>query len=333
MTEPEVAVVVVTYNSAEWISRCLDALPAALGDRRAHVVVVDNPATDDTADVVAARHPDVTLLRNARNVGFAAAVNVGAAASSAPWVLLLNPDTVPRPGSLARLLEFAENHPGHGLYGGRTLAEDGTLEPTSAWGAPSVWSTVCFATGLSSFFPRSRVFDPESLGRWQRDTVREVGIVTGCLLLADRGTWDRLRGMDERYFVYGEDADLSARARRIGLRPVITPDAEVVHAVGASSEEAGGNFALVFAGKVTYARTHFRGVAAGVVVWLLRAGVAWRATLERVTHRGGNWSAGWACRDEWWDGFPPRESAQPVAVGGARDVRARDIEGETDGRS
>jgi len=218
-----------------------------------------------------------------------------------------------RPGALRRLLEFARTHPGHGLYGGRTVQADGSPGPLSCWGLPTVWSTLCFATGASTLFRRSRLFDPESLGRWPRDTVREVGMVTGCLLVLERSTWDRLGGLDERFFVYGEDADLAARARGLGLRPVITPDAEIVHAGGESSSDAdGGSTPLVLAGKVLYARTHFGPVAAPVVVALLRSGVALRAAGSAVTGRGRKWAATWRRRAEWWDGFPASRRTAPV---------------------
>src|SRR5204862_7187826 len=111
----------------------------------------------------------------------------------------------------------------------------GAVDPKSCWGAPTLWSLVCFASGLSTLFPRTRLFDPESLGRWPRDTEQEVDIVTGCLLLTRRNVWDELGGFDERFWVYGEDADFCLRAAGRGWRPAITPRATVVHVVGASS--------------------------------------------------------------------------------------------------
>ena len=107
-------------------------------------------------------------------------------------LLLLNPDSVVHEGAVRELVEFARVNPGHGLYGGRTLWPDGTVCPGSCWGKPSLWSLFCFSTLLSTVFKGSRVFDPESLGGWQRDSVREVDIVTGCLLLAPREVWDEL---------------------------------------------------------------------------------------------------------------------------------------------
>jgi N-acetylglucosaminyl-diphospho-decaprenol L-rhamnosyltransferase len=301
----DVSILVVTYNCADWITRCLDALPPALAGRAAEVVVIDNASEDDSAARVAA-HPMTTRLeRNDGNVGFAAAVNQAAALSSAEWLLLLNPDTEARPGSLANLLQFGERNRANGVYGGRTIRTDGRLEPSSCWALPSLWSTFCFAVGLSTAFAGSSWFDPEAMGNWQRDSVREVGMITGCLLLVDRRIWRELRGLDERYFVYGEDADFAARARARGYRPIITPSAEVVHEVGVSSS-SGGKMALLLAGKITYVRRQFRPWQRAPAVTLLRAGVAGRALGARLTGRGQKWRQAWERREQWWDGFPIR---------------------------
>jgi N-acetylglucosaminyl-diphospho-decaprenol L-rhamnosyltransferase len=310
----DVAIVMITYNCADWVPRSLGALPAALGSRQAAVVVVDNASSDSGAD--RAEEAGATVVRNTENAGFAAAVNQGVrAAPPSRWVLLLNPDTEARPGSLERLLAFAEANPGHGLYGGRTLRTDGGLEPSSCWGEPSLWSMVCFATGLSTALPGRRLTDPESLGSWQRDSTREVGVITGCLLLVDRDVWDELGGMDERYFVYGEDVDFSTRARKQGYRPIITPDAEVVHAIGVSSADNPSKVRLVLAGKVTYVRLNWPGWRGQAGLSLLWLGVAGRALGARLTGRGRGWGAGWSDRAQWWNGFDGLRPAAGPPVG------------------
>lgn len=309
-TDPRVSIIIVTFNCEDWVARCLSSLPAALGSISAEVFVVDNASSDGSADTVARLAPDIALLRNDVNVGFAAAVNQAAAASTAEWVLLINPDTEAAPGSLSNLLTFAWTHPGLGVYGGRTLRRDGTVEPSSCWDLPTLWSTACFAMGLSTAFPGNRYFDPESMGHWQRDTVREVGMVTGCLLLSPRSVWDELGGLDETFFVYGEDADYSARARLKGYRPTITPDATIVHAIGVSSADPGAKTSLLLAGKVTYARRHLP-VAPSLA--LLRAGVGVRAAGSRLTGRGTKWLSAWRCRNDWWNGFVERGTPQSNA--------------------
>jgi GT2 family glycosyltransferase len=312
-TDSELAIVLVAYNCEAWLGRCLKALPSALAGRSADVVVVDNASSDDSAEVASAHH-GVTLIRNHENLGFAAAVNQGVRASSARWVLLLNPDTDPGPGAIDNLLTFALAHPENRLYGGRTLREDGTLDPASCWGLPSLWSTLCFALGLTTAFRGSRLFDPESLGRWQRDSVREVGMVAGCLMLVGRDTWDELGGLDESYFVYGEDADFNARARKLGASPIVVPSAQIVHAKGVSSGSS--HLPLLLSGKITFARKHFPQGQATLVVWMLRSGTAVRAVASRALVRETIWTEAWVRRSEWWSGFPQGAVVRQSSPGG-----------------
>ena len=235
-------------------------------------------------------------------------MNRGAQAASGEWLLLLNPDTLTLPGSLRALLQFADAHPEYGVFGGRTLRPDGSVDPSSCWGAPTLWSLTMFATMLSTAFKRSPVFDPESLGRWQRDSVREVPIITGCLLLVRLADWERLGGMDEDYFLYGEDAEFSMRAGRAGLRRVVVPDAVIVHEVGGSSDAGGEKGCMVMAGKVTHLRKTWTPLRAAVGVRLLLAGVAVRAALEAVTRRSrAPWSVVWRRRADWYQGYPRAE--------------------------
>ncbi|MCW4384761.1 glycosyltransferase family 2 protein [Salinibacterium sp. SYSU T00001] len=305
---PGLAVIVVSFNTRERTLACLASVFAAKHDVPLHVIVVDNDSRDGSAEAIEREFPAATVVRSGRNLGFARAVNLGVAHAEEEYLVLLNPDTIVRERSLAELLSFAKDHPEHGVYGGRTLRDDGSLDPSSCWGAPSMWSLLCFATGLSTAFPRSRVFDPESLGRWQRDTVREVPIVTGCLLLMRRRDFLQLGGLDERYFLYGEDAEFSLRAARNGHRPVIVPASTITHSVGASTGDRGRKMAMVLAGKVTMFRSIWRRPSSTVAVRLLLAGVRLRAALEQLTgRRDAMWSRAWALRSAWLPGYPRAE--------------------------
>ncbi len=292
-----VSIVVVNFNTAEATAACLASLEGEPVD--AEIVVVDNGSTDGSADLLRSRFPDALVVEAGENLGFAAGVNLGASLATREWILLLNPDTLVRSGSIRALLDFAEQHPEHRVYGGRTLRPDGSLDPSSCWGEPSAWSLVCFATGLSTVFRGTRVFDPESLGRWRRDTVREVPVITGCLLLVSRTDWDALGGMDERFFLYGEDADFSRRARLAGMRPVVVPDAVIVHEVGGSTSSSGRKMCLVMAGKATDARLRWGKHRGALAVALLRAGSGLRAALGKES-----WREVWRRRDDWSVGYP-----------------------------
>jgi len=300
-----VSMVVVSYNSAADLPACLDSAAAAGGPGLGvDVVVVDNASSDGSAALVRERHPGVAVVETGANLGFAAAVNRGVAATAGRFVLLLNPDAVLLPGSLEALVAFALDHPEHGLYGGRVVHEDGSNDPSSCWGAMTPWSLLCFATGLSTAFARHRLLDPESLGRWERDTVREVPVLTGCLLLAPRAVWEELGGLDEAYWLYGEDADLGLTARRRGWRPVVVPRARILHRKGGSSP-SGTKMPLVLAGRATLVRRRWPTPWRGLGLALLTAGVGLRAGLARAAGRGGaDWRAAWATRAVWRRGYP-----------------------------
>ncbi len=307
MTDPELdaTIVVVGYGAPEWLDRCLASLAGAGRPALSHeVVVVDNASVPPLRESLTADLAGVRLVELEHNVGFGAGCNLGLRLARGRRVLFLNPDTEVLPGAVDALAAFLDADPGRGLVGGRTLAPDGTLDPISCWGPPSLWSQVCFATGLSTAFAGSRLFDPESLGWWQRDTEREVGVVTGCLLMADRAVLRRLGGFDEAFFMYGEDVDLSLRARRAGYRPSFTPAATVVHAKGATSSGP-AKVLMVLRGKATLYGRGAGPLGRRASGGLLVAGVALRAAREAVAggadrrwrqalRERSAWSQGWA---------------------------------------
>lgn len=301
---PEASVLVVAYRSEDWLPRSLGAIPAAMAGTDHEVIVVDNASPDDSARVVREQFPDALLLEPGENLGFARAVNLAARHARGDWLVLLNPDTEARPSSLDELLAFARGRPGAGIVGGRTVDEHGVVDPSSCWGLPTLWSRVCFATGLSTVLRGHPLFDPESLGEWQRDSVREVGMVTGCLAAIDRRLFLDLGGFDERFWMYGEDADLNLRVRQRGLVPMITPDAEVVHAVGASAPTRGDKRVQVMRSKVTLDRLHAPAWQRALRVALLWLGVAVRAALARLLGRDDGWVHAWNQRRRWIGGYP-----------------------------
>ncbi len=320
---PEVSILLIGYRTKDELSRCLASVRTADPTVAYEVVLVDNASGDGTAEHIRTHFPEVRVYELAENIGFGRGVNYAASLARGRYLLLLNPDTEVRPGALRGLLECAERHPDAGLIGGRTLTDDGDVEPSCCWGAPTLWSTFCFGTGLSTFLRGNRWFDPEAMPGWDRDSEREVGIVTGCLVLVSQAVWKQLGGFDERFFMYGEDTDLSMRARRAGYRPMITPAAEVIHTIGASSSVPATRRVMIMRGKVTIARLHWRRPLADLNVVLLLAGVGLRAGLGTVKSKvkgsvspdQESWMGAWQRRAEWVDGYPPLEApVRPVLV-------------------
>ncbi len=300
----DVAILIVTYNSEDQIEACLRSVQAQRRAVTQQIVVVDNDSKDGTVALIRAKFPDVLLVTPGANLGFAKGVNLAARHADAEYLLLLNPDTEVTDHAIDVVVEFARRHPQYGLYGGRTLKPNGSLEPSSCWGLPSLWSMGLFAFGITTLAPRNRWLDPESLGGWARDTVREVGVITGCFLLAHREVWQRLGGLDERYFMYGEDTDLSLRAWQAGYRPVICPDAKVIHEVGQSSSTPLHKAFLLYRGKASYVRARWTGLSRWIGLTLLKTGVALRAAAA-VLFRGKNqtWRELWRQRKSWQGGY------------------------------
>jgi N-acetylglucosaminyl-diphospho-decaprenol L-rhamnosyltransferase len=310
-----VSVVVVSYNTRDWTLRCLASLRTATR-RELDVIVVDNGSTDGSADAVAVALPQVRLIRNRGNTGFARAVNAGSAVARGHYLLLLNPDGYLEPGSIDALVAFARANPQYVICGGRTLTPGGDLDPRSCWSAPTLWSLASSALLLSTLRPGSRWFDPEAMGDYGRDHPRSVDVVSGCLLLVALDDWRRVGGFDERYFVYGEDADLCLRATATtGRACAITPDAVMVHAVSESSATRPDKLELLLRGRITLVRTHLAGWRGRLGVGLMVAGVAVRAAAGRSGIRSdAGWSDVWARRRQWWRGYPATTSGSSATA-------------------
>ncbi len=309
---PDVSILIVTYKCRDEARDCLASIYAQDHRVRFETLVLDNDSGDGTVEMVRSEFPAAQLVALDENIGFAAGVNRLAEHASGEFLLLLNPDTLVHPGAFDELVEFARARPQHGLYGGRTINPDGTPHPASCWGKPTLWSLVCFATMLSTVFKGSRLLDPESLGSWQRDSVREVDIVTGCLLLVPRALWNELGGFDLRFFMYGEDADLALRAAALGYRPAITPEAVITHEIGASTESRPDKMVLVYRSKAALVRKHWPPPKRQLGLALLWAGVGLRALVARATRaRNGaaTWPAVWEARRGWLEGYPERARA------------------------
>ena len=300
----DVSVIIVTYNSEKDIRGCLESVFKECDHVSQQVIVLDNNSSDRTAAIVREEFPQVKLLIPDSNLGFAGGNNEASRHANGEFLLLLNPDTMILRHAIDRVVDFARAHPGHGLYGGRTLKVDGSLEPSSCWGLPGLWSLSMFATGLSTLFRNHPIFDPESLGSWKRDNVREVGVITGCFLLTKNDFWKQLGGFDERFFMYGEDTDLSLRCRRAGCRPIICPDAELVHAIGRSSSQPIHKAVLLYTGKAEYIRRRWNSPLQALALVLLATGVrlrAFGAQASRVFGRSpaSPWVELWMRRKEW----------------------------------
>lgn len=305
----DLTVIVVSWNTREMTLRCLETLFETTPNLNMRVIVADNGSEDGSADRIAERFPQVDLIRNEGDFGFARANNEAMRRVDSEWVLLLNPDTEVHPNAVANLLAFAKQHPEAGITGGRTVFPDGSLNKTSCWNRMTPWSLFCFLSGLSIVFKRSEFFNPEAIGSWKRDTVRQVDIVTGCFFMISVALWRRLGGFDSRYFMYGEESDMCLRAAALGYRPMITPDAQIMHLGGGAAPKAVRKL-QAWKAKATEVRGHWSKpmVPVGLFeLWLCcgtRAlGSVILGKMKGHSELTSDWLMLWGKRHEWLKGY------------------------------
>lgn len=316
---PDLSIVVISYNTADMTVAALKSVFDTAGDINFELLVCDNQSQDGSAEAIEAAFANelgkrLILLRSGENLGFARANNVMARQARGRWILLLNPDTIVLPGALQNLLAFAEKTPDARIWGGRTYLGDGTLDPASVWGKMSLRSLFFYAFGIQKLFPNSAFFNPEAYGGWDRQTEREVDIVTGCYLLIDTDLWRALGGFDRRFFMYAEEADLCLRARAMGAQPRFTPTSEIIHFGGASEQIYSAKTVKLFAGKLTLVEKHLPSWQLWLARGLLATAVFGRGVVLRGLgalsgrdswrRSGQEWTAVWRRRGEWLRGYP-----------------------------
>lgn len=280
----QLSVLIISHNTRALTLDCLRSVYEQTSGIEFEVIVLDNASTDGSAAAIAEQFPQVRLLEPGRNLGFAAGNNLAAQDASGKVLLLLNPDTVILDRAIERLLSFADSNADAGIYGGRTLYPDGSLNRESCHGRPTPWSLLCMGLGLSSLFRKSAIVNPEGLGSWRRDSARPVDCVTGCFLLIHRHLWDLLRGFDESFFMYGEDTDLCMRATAAGYPCLHCPDAQIIHYGGKSDRIRADKMVRLFRAKAQLFEKHWPPHMVGfgirmLQLWALTRTVATRGAM------------------------------------------------------
>lgn len=333
----DVSILIVSFNTRDMTLAAIASVVAETKDVSYELIVVDNASSDGSAEAIAAVYPRVRLIASSSNLGFARANNLAARNATGEYVLLLNPDTLVLDRAVDRLVAFARARPRAGIWGGRTLFGDGSLNPASCWRRVSLWNLFCRASGLTGLFPASPLFNSEAYGGWARDRVRQVDIVSGCFLLVRRRMWRRLGGFDARFFMYGEEADLCLRARRRGARPAVTPEATIVHYGGASERTRADKMVKLLAAKSTLIERHLPAAtrtpgrlllaAWPLSRWLALTVLAQFTRSEHKRSAASVWHEIWQRRREWWPGWTVGEgvarqgATEPVPASGARAAR------------
>jgi GT2 family glycosyltransferase len=277
----KLTVVIVNYNVKYFLEQCLISVQKACEGITAEVFVVDNNSVDGSVAMVAEKFPWVKLIANTENTGFSKANNQAMRLAKGEYVLLLNPDTVVQEDTFHKVVQFMDEHPDAGGLGVRMVDGKGHFLPESKRGLPTPAVAFYKIFGLSALFPKSPRFGRYHLGNLSADETHEIEILSGAFMLMRKKTLDQVGLLDEAFFMYGEDIDLSWRIIQGGWKNYYYPDTRIIHYKGESTKKGSLNYVYVFYNAmVIFATKHFSERHAKwfsffiqLAIWL-RAGVA-----------------------------------------------------------
>jgi GT2 family glycosyltransferase len=274
----KLSVVIVSYNVKYFLEQALNSVFKSITDFDFEVFVVDNASVDGSAAMVANSFPQVHLMENKDNVGFSRANNQAIRQSKAEYILLLNPDTIIREDTLQQVVTFMDHHANAGALGVKMIDGKGQFLPESKRGFPSPDVAFFKMSGLSRLFPKSKLFGRYHLGFLSENETHEVDVLSGAFMLIRHSVLDQVGLLDEDYFMYGEDIDLSYRIQKAGYKNYYFPHAPIVHFKGESTKKGSLNYVRVFyQAMIIFARKHITGKAEGIYILLLQLAIYFRA--------------------------------------------------------
>ena len=276
----DISIIIVNYNVKYFLEQCLHSVQRASGDLQTEVFVVDNNSVDGSCAMVQEKFPDVNLIRNDQNLGFSAANNQAIKKSTGRYVLLLNPDTVIEEDTLVKCVGYMDEHPDSGGLGVKMIDGKGDFLPESKRSLPTPRVAFFKIFGLSRLFPRSRVFGRYHLGYLDKDRIHQVEILCGAFMMLRKSALDEVGLLDEDFFMYGEDIDMSYRLLNAGYKNIYYPESTIIHYKGESTKKGSLNYVLTFyKAMIKFARKHFSRKMAKSYTAIINLAVYFRALL------------------------------------------------------
>ena len=280
----KLSIVIVNYNVKYFLEQCLYSVRAAVAGLEAEVWVVDNHSTDGSIEYLRPRFPEVNFIENQDNPGFAKANNQAIRISQGEYVLLLNPDTVVGEDSLRSLCYFMDEHPEAGGIGVKMIEGYGQFLPESKRSFPSPWVSFCKIFGLSKFFPNSQIFARYSLPFLDKEKIHKVEVLAGAFMLLRREALDKVGLLDEDFFMYGEDIDLSYRVVQGGYLNYYIPE-RLLHYKGESTKHGDIKYVKAFYGAMLIFYRKYYPQASWLMSLLIQLAVFLKASLSAI----GGW--------------------------------------------
>lgn len=272
----DLSVIIVNYNVRQFLENSLGSILRAMEGIQGEIFVVDNASDDGSAAMVRSAFPQVRLIANTTNVGFARANNMALREATGDAMLLINPDTIVQEDTFRVMLRFLREHPDVGLAGCKILNPDGSFQLPCRRSFPTPWVAFTKIFGLSALFPKSKLFGKYNLTYLDPDQSYPVDAVSGSFMMMRREAYARVGGLDEAFFMYGEDLDWCYRVRQAGFKVYYVHTTQIVHFKGESTRRSNIDEVRVFYGAMElFVQKHFSNSRLGV--FFLRLGIVLRA--------------------------------------------------------
>lgn len=279
----KLSVIIVNYNVEYFLEQCLYSVEKAIKGIDADVFVVDNVSVDGSCAMVKAKFPWVKLIENKENVGFSIANNQAMRISTAEYSLLLNPDTVVQEDTFHQVIDFMDSHLDAGGLGVKMVDGKGKYLPESKRGLPTPWVAFSKMFGLSSVFPKSKKFNRYYLGNLSPNETHEIEILSGAFMMMRKTALDKVGLLDEAFFMYGEDIDLSWRIILGGYKNYYYPHTRIIHYKGESTKKGSLNYVFVFyQAMIIFAKKHFSAQHANTFTFFINMAIYLRAAVAIV---------------------------------------------------
>jgi GT2 family glycosyltransferase len=276
----KLSIVIVNYNVRYFLEQCLLSVKRATEKLDAEIFVVDNASSDGSIEMIHQKFPFVKLIANTNNVGFSKANNQAIEKAEGEYVLLLNPDTVVAEDTFEKCVAFMNTHQDAGALGVRMIDGKGNFLPESKRGLPTPSVAFYKTFGLAKLFPKSKTFGKYHLGFLHEHETHEVDILSGAFMLMRKTVLDKIGLLDETFFMYGEDIDLSYRIVKAGHKNFYFPGTTIIHYKGESTKKGSLNYVKVFYNAMLiFARKHFSGNQSSLFSLLINFAIMFRGLL------------------------------------------------------
>lgn len=232
------SIVIVNYNVKAFLQNCLLSIRRACEKIDHEIIVVDNASDDGSIELIKKNFPEVILIESQTNLGFSKANNLGLKRSTGKYICLINPDTIVEENTFEHMIDFMDNNPDVGLAGCKILNPDGTFQLACRRSFPTPWVAFTKIIGLSKLFPKSRLFAKYNLTYLDENQTYEVDAVSGSFMFLRREVYEIIKGLDESFFMYGEDLDYCYRVKKSGYKVYYVHSTQIIHFKGESTKRS-----------------------------------------------------------------------------------------------